>query len=89
MTASVTPPVTPKISPAPEMVPKGISMASGSRSEKRIPDSLIIRISSWVVITASTFGSPSSRNSSRVASNFLAVQGITAMWKVFVPSFFA
>ena len=77
-TASVTPPVTPKITPAPDVMPNGISSASGSRSSNTTPDSLIMRMSSCVVMTASTFGTPSTQNSSLAASNFFAVQGITA-----------
>ena len=44
--ASVTPPVTPKITPAPVIVPNGISTASGSISLNTIPASFIIMISS-------------------------------------------
>ena len=80
-TASVTPPVTPKITPAPETVAKGIFTASGSSSLNMMPDSLIMRISSCVVSTTSTIGSPSLVNSGRAASNFLAVQGMMATWK--------
>ena len=50
-----------------------------------MPDSFIMRISSCVVMTTSTFGAPSVWNSPRAASNFLAVQGMTATWNVFLP----
>ena len=50
-TASVTPPVTPKIAAAPEDRPNGISSASGSICDRSIPASLIIRVTSVVVST--------------------------------------
>ena len=46
----LTPPVTPKITPAPLAIPIGISTASGRTFSKLIPDSLIILASSTVVI---------------------------------------
>ena len=74
----ITIPELMKIMPAPDMVPKGMSTLSGWSSLKMMPDSLIILMSSWVVITSSVFGPISVTNSPRLASNFLAVQGIRA-----------
>ena len=79
-TASATPPVVPKIVAAPVPMPKGRSGASPSSSVKRMPDSLIIMMTSWVVSTRSTSRTPSCWNSGRAASIFLAVQGMMAMW---------
>ena len=79
-TASATPPVVPKITAAPEPKPKGISGARPSSSRKRMPDSWIMVMTSWVVRTRSTSGRPSWANSGRAASIFLAVQGMMAMW---------
>ena len=78
-TASATPPVVPKITAAPEPKPKGISGARPSRSAKRMPDSWIMVMTSWVVSTRSTSGRPSRANSGRAASIFFAVQGMIAM----------
>ena len=78
-TASATPPVVPKITAAPVPMPKGISGDSPSSSANRMPDSLIMVMISWVVSTRSTSGFPSCWNSGRLASIFLAVQGMTAM----------
>ncbi len=78
-TASATPPVVPKMVPAPVPMPKGISGDSPSSSAKRMPDSLIMLMISWVVSTRSTSGVPSVQNSARAASIFLAVQGIMAI----------
>ena len=64
--------------PAPDMLLKGRSTDSGCSSLKAMPDSRIMRMSSCVVITTSVLGSPSTLNSGRAASYFLAVQGITA-----------
>ena len=79
MTASATPPAVPKISPAPEPMPKGRSGDSFSSVVKRMPDSLIILITSCVVSTRSTLGLPKRLNSGLAASIFLAVQGMIAM----------
>ena len=73
----------------PEIVTNGISTASGSILSNIIPASLIIEISSCVVITTSTLGSPLTLNSSLLASNFFPVHGITATWNIFSPFFFA
>ena len=67
-------------------MPNGRSGDSFSSIWKRMPDSLIILMTSCVVSTRSTFGTPSRRNSSRPASIFLAVQGMMAIWKVVRPS---
>ena len=50
-TASVTPPVAPKITPPPEPMPKGISQDSEGSASKLMPWASIIRISSVVVST--------------------------------------
>ena len=53
-----------------------------------MPLSLIMLISSIVVSTASTSGLPLWVNSSRFASPFFAVQGMTATWYTSRPSLF-
>ena len=79
-TASATPPVVPKMVAAPVPMPKGRSGDSPSSSAKRMPDSLIIMMISCVVSTRSTSGFPSCWSSGSLASIFLAVQGMMAMW---------
>ena len=76
-TASATPPELPNITPPPVLKPRGISNADCSRFAKERPDSSIILASSCVVKTISVSGIPSCESSGLVASNFLAVQGIT------------
>ena len=77
---AATPPVVPKMVAAPVPMPKGRSGDSPSSSAKRMPDSLIIMMISCVVSTRSTSGFPSCWNSDRLASIFLAVQGMMAIW---------
>ena len=86
-TASVTPPDTPKITPAPEDKPNGISIASHGICAKSIPASLIMRITSVVVSTKSTSCSPSVLCSGRRISAFLAVHGMIDTTTVFLVSF--
>ena len=86
-TASVTPPVTPKITPAPDDNPNGISIASHGICARSIPASFIIRIISVVVNTKSTSCSPSVLCSGRRISAFFAVHGIIETTIVFLLSF--
>ena len=87
-TASATPPGAPKMTPEPVVMPNGMSTASSSRLAKSMPLSLIMLMSSIVVSTASTSGLPLWVNSSRFASPFFAVQGMTATWYTSRPSLF-
>ncbi|OPZ47159.1 MAG: hypothetical protein BWY92_01844 [Firmicutes bacterium ADurb.BinA052] len=75
-TASATPPLFPKIMPAPVDTPRGRSKGAMGSLSKSTPVSRIIRANSCVVRTASTSGLPSTANSGREASNFLAVHGM-------------
>ena len=85
-TASVTPPVTPKRTPPPEPKPNGTSLDSGSRAAKSIPELLIIRISSVVVITKSVSCSPFVKLFGRLISIFFAVHGMNDTITVRLPS---
>ena len=77
--ASITPPDTPKMSPAPEEVPSGVSKGiSAMLSQLVMPSCLQKSPSSFVVSTASTKGVFSSSHMFlRSISSFLAVQGIS------------
>lgn len=78
------------MTPAPVLKPKGMSRDSGSRFRKSSPADSIKRASSWVVSTKSTSGRPSTANSGRLASIFLAVQGMmetTTRFSRATPSF--
>ena len=80
--ASITPPVTPKMSAAPVDRPSGASNVPSGSARRSMPADLIIRASSRVVSTASTSGTPSRLESSgRWISYFLAVQGMTETTK--------
>ena len=86
--ASITPPVAPNITPAPEDSPKGLSKSSSGNKLKLIPALLIILASSLVVSDISTSGIPfpAADWSSLPTSNFLAVQGIMDTEKIFFGS---
>ena len=75
--ASMTPPVVPKIAPAPEAVPSGLSKSVSGSWPKERPTYLMSLMSSRVVSTMSTSCRPSRPISGRAASNFFAVQGMT------------
>ena len=75
--ASITPPVTAKMSAAPVDKPSGRSILSSGRAAKLMPACLIMRASSRVVSTMSTSWNPLSAISGRAHSNFFAVQGMT------------
>ena len=84
----MTPPVTPKIVPAPEDMPSGLSKPSPRMLTKSMPADLIIQASSRVVRTMSVSVRPFVSSSGRAASDFLAVQGITATLRIFCGSIF-
>ena len=82
--ASITPPVTPKITAAPVPIPSGTSnFAFGFMASSWISASFSIFASSFVVITISTSGTPAPHSSSLVISNFFAVHGITDTITIF------
>ena len=75
--ASITPPLAPKITPAPVYSPNiSWSKSSSFKSRKLIPNILINLPNSLVVNTASTSFKPSVRFSSRSFSPFLATHGM-------------
>ena len=75
--ASITPPVVPKMTPAPVDSPSGRSKSLSSSSSKFMLAKRIMWASSRVVIEMFTSGSPSLPNSGRAASDFFATQGMT------------
>ena len=84
--ASITPPVVPKIAPAPVASPIGLSNSESLKSSKSILACLIIFASSLVVITASTLYKSSFFISGLCLSNFLATHGITDTTYIFFAS---
>jgi hypothetical protein len=74
--ASATPPLAPKMMPAPLTFPKNASTGTGLIVNGSMCLSANMAMTSVVVITRSTSGMPSVRNSGRAASYFLALQGM-------------
>ena len=88
----MTPPVTPKMTPAPEPRPRGLSKSSSGRAATLICMARSIRSSSRVVRTTSTSWLAASLTSGVADSYFLAVQGMTETQKMSsgaLPSFSA
>ena len=83
----MTPPVTPKIVPAPVYSPSSLSAGSSGSEAKSMPAALIMRASSRVVSTTSVSWVPVAlMNSSRAISCFFAVQGMIEVTWIFVWS---
>ena len=80
--ASITPPVTPKITPAPVYFASGDVGVYSSKFLKSISFFFIQRASSLVVSTTSTSLKPSDSISGLLASNFLAIQGIIEITRI-------
>ncbi|CCZ56283.1 unknown [Clostridium sp. CAG:1219] len=84
MAASITPPVVPKIWPAPVAIPRGESKSSSSNVEISILFFFNKQAISLTVITLSTAFIPFSKSKfSRFISAFLAEHGIRATEYIF------
>ena len=86
--ASITPPVAPKIAPAPVLTPIAGSNSSSGKFAKSMLHCFNKRPISRVVNTISTswIPSPAASWSSRSISNFFAVQGIILTDTIFLGS---
>ena len=83
----MTPPVAPKMVPAPVYGPMGESGSSSGRFARSMPACLIMRASSRVVrVTSTSFWPEAYMSSLRLFSYFLAVQGMTETEKILAGS---